>query len=106
MITQRDAVREVLMENIGLSYEDTAAIIRQKFNISVPPSVFYSVRAEMGYGVRRNGKTRLTAEIVNNVRDKLRETRVDASTLLAMLEDFGYGTLKEVLKLLCYIEKS
>jgi hypothetical protein len=104
VITQRDAVRAVLTENPRLDYDEARDRIKLDHGITIPPPVFYSVRSEMGYGARRNGRTRISAETINQVATYVASTKTDPQQLLQIIEEMGFATFKECLRIVSKLE--
>jgi len=108
MITQKDAIRELLTEQPDVSCNEAITLIKSKHHIAIQPPMFYSVRSDMGYGTRRNGRIRLTADSISRVREFVDNTKIEgfASTLITILDEMGYATFKESLKVVAQLEKS
>lgn len=106
-MTQKEAIREVIKECPNITVDRCIELIRERHHITIQPPLFYSVRSDMGYGSRRNGKVNLSADSISRVKEFVDSIKQEgfASTLLTILDELGYATFKESLKVIAHLQK-
>lgn len=105
-MTQREAVKIILTEKPTIEFEEAFAVAESRFHLNIHRSTFYMMRSDMGFGVRRNGKQRLTADKVKTVREFLNsyldqyKQREFIDNFIELVNDIGIGSIIECMKVI------